>query len=159
MDESSKTSDDLDILSSGDELEVLPKKEPVPVDENREKQSNTDSFGQSDPTMQAKSPDDERTAKGAVFDLSALMTVMSLFMFVGGGIVTAIMLARAFDLHGQTLVAFIVAASSVVLGMAGALMLRSNGDKWWIGAMIGSSFGAMSALLIYAQTKNNIWWQ
>ncbi len=90
---------------------------------------------------------------------SAIVSTMSLFMFVGGGFVTLMMLARAFDLHGQVLVGFVIGSSALILGLAGGLLLKIMDDKWWIGAIIGACFGVISATLVYFQTRHYQWWQ
>ncbi len=89
----------------------------------------------------------------------ALLTTLSLLMFVGGALVTLMMVARSFQLHGTALIIYVVLACALVLGLAGSLMLRTLGDKWWIGAVMGGCFGAFSALLIYIQTRHYDWWR
>ncbi len=96
---------------------------------------------------------------GKTISTSAIVSTLSLFMFVGGGFVTLMMLARAFELHGQVLVGFVIGSSALVLGLAGGLLLKIMDDKWWIGAVMGACFGAISATLIYFQTRDFQWWQ
>jgi hypothetical protein len=92
---------------------------------------------------------------------SALMTTASLLMFVGGALATAMMVARAFDIHGQMLLVFVISSSAFILSMAGGLLVKTlgDGDKWYIGAGVGACFGAMSAVLVYMRSSNHPWWQ
>lgn len=104
---------------------------------------------------------EENTKSGGskIFSSSAIISTLSLFMFVGGGLVTLMMLARAFELHGQVLVGFVIASSALILGLAGGLLLKIMDDKWWVGAIMGACFGAISAILVYYQTRHYQWWQ
>jgi len=90
---------------------------------------------------------------------AALMSTAALVMFVGGALVTLMLVARAFNLHGMPLVAFVIASCTGVLGMAGTLLFRVMGDRPWIGAVVGGCFGALSAILVYCQTRHYPWWQ
>lgn len=90
---------------------------------------------------------------------AALMSTAALVMFVGGALVTLMLVARAFNLHGMPLVAFVIASCTGVLGMAGSLLFRVMGDRPWIGAVVGGCFGALSAILVYYQTRHYPWWQ
>ncbi len=123
---------------------------------------DNDASSVNEPTTRDDSQASEQAPKpagGRTISTSAIVSTLSLFMFVGGGFVTLMMLARAFDLHGQVLVGFVIASSALVLGLAGGLLLRIMDDKWWIGAVMGACFGAISATLIYFQTRHYQWWQ
>ena len=89
---------------------------------------------------------------------TAAISTMALLMFVGGGLATLMMVARAFDLHGDVLVSFVIGSCAVILGMAGGLLLKTLGDKWWVGAVVGACFGVIGGILIYAQTSHHAWW-
>lgn len=89
---------------------------------------------------------------------TAAISTMALLMFVGGGLATLMMVARAFDLHGDVLVSFVIGSCALVLGMAGGLLLKTLGDKWWVGAVVGACFGVIGGILIYAQTSHHPWW-
>jgi hypothetical protein len=92
---------------------------------------------------------------------SAIMMTASLLMFVGGSLATSLMVARAFDFHGQLLLIFVISSSAFVLSMAGGLLVRTLGDgrNWFIGAGVGACFGAMAAVIVYLQTQHHPWWQ
>lgn len=92
---------------------------------------------------------------------SALLLTAALMMFVGGALATASMVARAFDIHGQALLIFVIASSAFILSLAGGLLVRTlgDGDKWWVGAGVGACFGAMGAVVVYLQTRHYAWWQ
>lgn len=92
------------------------------------------------------------------FGPAALLSTMSLLMFVGGGLATLMMVARAFNLHGDVLVSFVIGSCAIVLGMAGGLLLKSMGDKFWLGAVLGACFGIVGGILIYSQTNQHAWW-
>jgi hypothetical protein len=89
---------------------------------------------------------------------TAAIATMSLLMFVGGGLATLIMVARAFDLHGDMLVWFVIGSCGLILGMAGGLLLKTLGDKGWIGAVVGACFGVVGGIIIYLQTSHHSWW-
>ncbi|MBZ0189415.1 MAG: hypothetical protein K8F91_24430, partial [Candidatus Obscuribacterales bacterium] len=72
---------------------------------------------------------------------NALLSTLALMMFIGGALVTLLMLARAFDMHGKILVGFVVGSCALVLSLAGSLMSRVVGDKSWVGAILGACFG------------------
>lgn len=88
----------------------------------------------------------------------ATIYILGLLMFVGGSLATLMMVARAFELHGDLLVGFVIGSCTVVLGLAGGLALRNFGNNFSIGAIIGGCFGALGGLLIYAQTSHHSWW-
>lgn len=92
---------------------------------------------------------------------SALLLTAAMLMFVGGALATASMVARAFDIHGQALLIFVIASSAFILSLAGGLLVRTlgDGDKWWVGAGVGACFGAMGAVIVYLQTRHYTWWQ
>lgn len=90
--------------------------------------------------------------------MGTLVSIGSLFMFVGGALVTLMLLARAFELHGNVLVTFVVVSCAVVLGMAGYLITKIMGDKPMIGAIVGALFGGISAFMFYLQTRTYSWW-
>lgn len=102
------------------------------------------------------SPDEALNAPNVT--IGTIVSIGSLFMFIGGALVTLMLLARAFELHGQTLVIFVVASCSVVLGMAGYLIAKIMGDKPMIGAFAGALFGAVTSFVFYLQTKSYSWW-
>ncbi len=89
---------------------------------------------------------------------TAAIATMSLLMFVGGGLATLMMVARAFDLHGDMLVWFVIGSCGLILGMAGGLLLKTLGDKGWIGAVVGACFGVAGGIIIYLQTSHHAWW-
>lgn len=92
---------------------------------------------------------------------SAIMMTASLLMFVGGSLATSLMVARAFDFHGQLLLIFVISSSAFVLSLAGGLLVRTLGDgkNWFVGAGVGACFGAMGAVIVYLQTQHHPWWQ
>ncbi|MDZ4834005.1 MAG: hypothetical protein SGJ27_09540 [Candidatus Melainabacteria bacterium] len=92
------------------------------------------------------------------FGAGAVLSTMALLMFVGGGLATLMMVARAFNMHGDILVSFVIGSCALILGMAGGLLLQTMGDKWWLGSIIGACFGAVGGILIYAQTSHHPWW-
>lgn len=118
----------------------------------------TKKVGEGETTKAVDADLENRHARQA-FVPSALLTTLALLMFVGGALVTLSMMARAFALHGTALVAFVVVSCAVVLGLAGSLLLRTMGDKAWIGGIIGACFGAISAILVYSQTRHYDWWR
>lgn len=91
---------------------------------------------------------------------SAIMMTLSLLMFVGGSLATSLMVARAFDFHGQLLLVFVISASAFVLSMAGGLLVKTLGDgkNWWAGVGAGACFGALAAVIVYFQTRHHPWW-
>ncbi len=93
-----------------------------------------------------------RTTMGSVISLLALT------MFVGGALVTLMMLARSFNIEGQTLVAFVVLSCALVLGLAGYLITNLMGDKPLLGAFIGALLGGFSGFMFYTQTASCSWW-
>ena len=91
--------------------------------------------------------------------LGIVVSLFAVFSFVGGGLVSLLLLARAFDLHGYALLVFVIASCSVVIGMAGSLISRSMGDRWWLGALLGAITGLVGALVVYGRTSHYSWWQ
>jgi hypothetical protein len=93
--------------------------------------------------------------------VGVMMNLVAMFMFVGGAGVSLMMLARAFELHGNVLVAYVVVSAAAILGMTGSLLCKILGDadRWLAGAVFGACAGAISALVFYGQTRNYSWWQ
>ena len=112
-------------------------------------------------TSQARSQnsEDDSSLNGTRLTLGSIVSIASLFMFVGGALVTLILLAKAFELHGQALVVYVIGACALVLGLAGYLITNIMGDKPVIGAGVGFIFGGFSALVLYLQTQHYSWWQ
>lgn len=123
---------------------------PASINENETSQDNISGL---EKNSQANELDRAKLTVGT------LVSIFSLLMFVGGALVTFILLAKAFDLHGQLLVAYVIGASSLVLGLAGYLITNIMGDKPIIGAAVGFIFGGFSAFVLYLQTQNYSWWQ
>ena len=90
--------------------------------------------------------------------LGSIISLFALTMFVGGALVTLMMLARSFNMQGQALVGFVVMSCAFVLGLAGYLVTNFMGDKPVIGAFIGALLGGFSGFMFYTQTSTCSWW-
>lgn len=101
----------------------------------------------------------EEPASQASVGMGSIISVLSLVMFIGGALVTLMLLARSFDMHGKALVIFVIASCAFVLGLAGYLVTRIMGDKPILGAFLGAMLGGFSGFLLYIQTKSYSFWQ
>ncbi len=90
---------------------------------------------------------------------SGLVEVFSLLMFMGGTVVTLIMLAQAFAFKGTLLAGYFVLSCAGVLGATGAVITRSSGDNAWLGGALGGCLGAFISVVIYFCTRHLNWWQ
>ena len=91
--------------------------------------------------------------------MGSILGLLSLTMFIGGALVTLMLLARSFEVHGMALVAFVLTSCALVLGLAGYLVTNLMGHKPALGAFIGALLGAVSGLMLYLTTKEMTWWQ
>lgn len=88
-----------------------------------------------------------------------IIQVLSLLMFVGGAVVTALMVAQAFALKGTALAGFFVLSCTAVLAIGGVVVARSSDDNGWTGGAIGGCLGAVIAVVAYFCTRHYSWWQ
>ena len=104
-------------------------------------------------------PEVEEVGGKANLTVGSIVSVLAIFMFIGGALVTLLLFAKSCNLHGQALAAFVIASCSLVLGLAGYLITNIMGDKPVIGMVLGAMFGGFSAFVLWWQTKAYSWWQ
>lgn len=90
---------------------------------------------------------------------TALIHFFSMFMFVGGAIVTLIMVAQAFHLQGTALAGYFVISCAAVMGGFGVVIARAMEENPWLGASLGGSLGALISVIVYFSTRHFPWWQ
>lgn len=88
-----------------------------------------------------------------------IIQLISLIMFVGGAVVTALMVAQAFALKGTTLAGFFVLSCTAIFGVSGVTVARSSGENAWSGGAIGGCLGALISVVSYFCTRHYSWWQ
>ncbi len=90
---------------------------------------------------------------------TALIHFFSMFMFVGGAIVTLILVAQAFQLKGTVLAGYFVFSCAAVLGGFGLVIARAMEENPWMGGALGGMLGAIVSVVIYFSTRHFGWWQ
>lgn len=90
---------------------------------------------------------------------TAVVEFFSMFMFIGGAVVTLIMVAQAFQIKGTLLAGYFVLSCAAVLGALGVLISRAMEENPWMGGALGGAFGALISVAIYFSTRHLGWWQ